>query len=237
MKELEKLPWLPWSWPWCALEGRPMRPWELFMSRKFAYGYLGIIWGIWLGHGVGPLDNCVDRGGGLSGTGGIWPEDLYRAPLRFFASLLIGPIFHNSSEHILFITGTFFWLVQSFEVRAGAVRTLILFFIGTAIAATLVSIGMVVAVQIWPEDPVLTEGLARAWMGGSGGLFCIIGASSHQSRRRWLVPAIAVTFESWNYFLHGTSLFTSMGHMVAMTAGFLIWGWWIGNLSKSVDSS
>jgi hypothetical protein len=214
-----------------------MRPLELFMSRKFSYGYLVSIWGIWLAHGVGPLNNCVELAGGLGCIGGIWPEDIYRAPLRFISSLLIGPIFHNSPGHILFVTTTFFWLVQSFEVRAGAVRTLILFLICTAIAATLVSVGMVVAGQIWPDHSVLSEGLARAWMGGSAGMFGIIGASSYQSRRLWVVPAIAVSFETWNHFVYGTSLFTSLGHMVALTSGFFLWGWWIGNLSKSVDSS
>jgi len=214
-----------------------MRPLELFMSRKFSYGYIAIIWAIWLGHGVGPLDNCVELGGGLSCTGGIWPKDILRSPLRFISAILIGPIFHNSTEHILFITGTFLWLVQSFEVRVGAIRTFILFLICTAIAATLVSAGMVIAGHFWPKDPNLISGFSRTWMGGSAGLFGIIGASSHQSRRIWVVPAIAITFETWNHFLHGTSMFTSIGHMVAMTAGFLIWGWWIGNLRKSVDSS
>jgi len=237
MKELEKLPWLPWTWPWCTLQGRPMRPLELFVSRKFSYGYLAIIWAIWLGHGVGPLDNCVELGGGLSCTGAIWPTDIYRSPLRYISALLIGPIFHNSSEHIIFVTVTFFWLVQSFEIREGAVRTLILFLVCTAIAATLVSIVMITAGHFWPDDPLLASGLSRAWMGGSGGLFGIIGASSHQSRRRWLVPAIAVTFEFWNHFSHGTSIFTSSGHMVALAGGFLIWGWWTSNLRKSVDSS
>jgi len=32
-------------------------------------------------------------------------------------------------------------------------------------------------------------------------------------------------------------MYTSIGHMVALIAGFLLWGWWTGNLRKSIDSS
>ena len=232
----EKKTLFPWSWPWRDSTGEVLKPYQAFLSRKFTYTYLIIIWLIWLTKGQGPEYDCYINSGGLYCIGGIWPADIVNAPLNFFASLLIAPIFHNSNEHIIFVTFGFLLFVQSFEIRQGALRTYFLFMLFTCIAALIIATVMNISDFIWPESKLLAEGFSRNWMGGSAGFYGIIGASSHQSKNVWVIPAIAITFESWNYFIHGISFFTSSAHMVSLVCGFIIWGYWSGNLRQSTNN-
>ena len=226
----------PWSWPWRDSTGKVLKPYQAFLSRKFAYTYLIIIWLIWLTLGRGPEYGCHIAGGGLYCIGGIWPADIVNAPLHFFSSLLIAPIFHNSNEHIIFVTFGFLLFVQSFETRLGALRTYFLFMLFTCIAALIMATLMNISDFIWPESELLAEGFSRNWMGGSAGFYGIIGASSHQSKNVWVIPAIAIGFESWNHFLHGISFFTSSAHMISLFCGFFIWGYWSGNLRRTAKN-
>ncbi len=228
---------LPWSWPWRNSNGEQLKPFQAFMSRKFTYTYLMIIWVIWITIGRGPEYLCYANGGGLSCIGGIWPADLIDAPLRFFFSLLIAPIFHNSNEHIIFVSFGFLLFVQSFEARLGSLRTYILFMIFTCITALIMSSVMNISELIWTESTLLDEGFSRNWMGGSAGFFGLIGASSHQCKNMLLIPVIAITFEYWNHFFHGISFYTSSAHMISLISGFIIWGFWTGNLRNSRDNS
>ena len=229
MNEIKK-PLFPWSWPWRDSTGEVLKSYHVFLSRKFTFTYLIIIWTIWLTMGTGPEYDCYVTGGWLSCIGGIWPADIIDAPLHFFSSLLIAPIFHNSNEHIIFVTFGFLLFVQSFEARLGALRTYFLFMLFTCISALIIATIMNISDSIWPESTLLAEGYSRNWMGGSAGFFGIIGASSHQSKNVLVIPAIAISFESWNHFLHGISFFTSSAHMVSLICGFIIWGFWTGNL-------
>ncbi len=232
----EKKTLFPWSLPWCNSTGEVLKPYQAFLSRKFTYTYLIIIWLIWLTLGRGPENECYDSDGGLFCIGGIWPADIIDAPLHFFSSLLIAPVFHNSNEHIFFVTVGFLIFVQSFEARLGALRTYFLFMLFTCIAALIMATVMNASDLIWPESKLLAEGFSRNWMGGSAGFYGIIGASAHQSRYVWMIPAIAIGFESWNHFLHGISLFTSSAHMISLICGFFVWGYWTGNLRQSAKN-
>lgn len=128
---------------------------------------------------------------------------------------------------------SFLVFVQSFEVREGAIRTYILFMICLSVAAIGVSIGMHIGELIYPDSEFLRGGFARNWNGGSAGFFGLIGASSHQVRKVWMVPTIAVAFEMWNHFFNGIGALTSAAHMLSMTVGFLLWGYWISSHSES----
>ncbi len=227
-----KPPFFPWSWPWCSLKGVPLRPLELFLSRKFTFSYLFIIWIFWLTDITGPANDCYLTGGGISCMNGLWAGDLVDAPIRFFTSLFVIPFFHRDTTHIVFVTMSFLVFVQSFEVREGAIRTYILFMICLSGAALGVSFGMHIGELIYPNSEFLANGFARNWSGGSAGFFGIIGASSHQTRHLWLVPIIAIIFETWNHFINGISALTSSAHMVSMTVGFLLWGYWISSNSR-----
>ena len=228
-----KIPFFPWSWPWCDSNGLPLRPLELFLSRKFTFSYLILIWVFWLSDMTGPPNDCYITGGGYSCIAGIWPGDLVDAPIRFFTSLLIIPFFHHDTPHIMFVTMSFLVFVQSFEAREGAIRTYVLFMICLSLTAIGVSIGMHIGELIYPDSEFIRSGFARNWNGGSAGMFGIIGASSHQARKAWLVPTIAIVFEMWNHFINGIGTLTSTAHMMSMTVGFLLWGYWISSHSES----
>ena len=223
----DRLPALPWTWPWCAVDGRPLRPMELLLSRKFSILYLAVIWPLWLGYG-GDLE-CIDVGGTLGCIGALWPEEIISNPLKFLVSLVLAPWFHHSGgEHIFFVTLGFMLFMQSFEVREGSVKAALMFFSSVAVAGILVALSMNMGDVLWPNNDIINQGIGRNWKGGSAGFFGIIGASAHQSNSRWLVILIAVIFETWNYYTHGISTFTSVAHMMSMAYGFLIWGWWTG---------
>ncbi len=230
----EKNPFLPWSWPWCGSTGVPLRPLELFLSRKFTFSYLIIIWILWLLDLTGPANDCYITGGGYSCISGLWAGDLVDSPVRFFTSLFVIPFFHHDTTHIVFVSMSFLVFVQSFEVREGAIRTYFLFMICLSAAAVLVSIGMHIGELIYTDSEFLRSGFARNWNGGSAGFFGIIGASSHQSRKVWMVPLIAIIFETWNHFFNGIGALTSSAHMISMAAGFLLWGYWISSSSESI---
>ena len=229
----DNFPLIPWSWPWCSLTGVPLRPLELFLSRKFTFSYLILIWAFWLSDITGPANDCYITGGGNSCITGIWPGDLVDAPIRFFTSLLVIPFFHHDTLHIMFVSMSFLVFVQSFEAREGAIRTFVLFMICLSAAAIGVSIGMHIGELIYPDSDFLLSGFARNWNGCSAGFFGIIGASSHQARKVWVVPTIAVVFEAWNHFFNDIGILTSSAHMVSMAVGFLLWRHWLSSYSES----
>ena len=229
----DSTPLFPWSWPWCSLTGVPLRPLKLFLSRKLTFSYLIIIWVFWLSDMTGPANDCYITGGGYSCITGLWAVDLIDAPIRFFTSLLVIPFFHHDTTHIVFVTMSFLIFVQSFEVRVGAIRTYILFMICLSITAVGISIGMHIGELINPDSEFIRSGFARNWNGGSVGMFGLIGASSHQARKVWMVPTIAIIFEMWNHFINGISTLTSTAHIVSMIVGILLWGYWVSNHSES----
>lgn len=182
--------------------------------------------------GSGPEKDCNYTNEMISCIGGLWPAGLIDAPLHFFTSLLIAPIYHNSNEHIIFVSVGFMLFVQSFELRQGSVQTYFLFMLFTSITALAMAVAMNSAELFWPESELLATGFSRNWMGGSAGFYGIIGASAHQTKKMWVIPTIAIAFEYWNHFLHGISIFTSSAHMISLISGFIIWGYWTGNLRK-----
>ena len=223
----------PWSWPWCDINGKRLRPYQIFLSRKFSFNYLIIIWIIWIFVGNGPEKTCDYTNDMISCIGGLWPTGLFDAPLHFFTSLVIAPIFHNSNEHIIFVSVGLMIFVQSFELRQGLLQTYFLFMLFTSITAITMAVIMNTLEIFLPGSQLLASGLSRNWMGGSAGFYGIIGASAHQTKNKWVVPSIAIGFESWNHFLHGISIFTSSAHMISLISGFIIWGYWTGNLGRS----
>ena len=73
-------------------------------------------------------------------------------------------------------------------------------------------------------------------MGGSIGLMGILGALSHHSRWKWLIPAILLTFEYWNGEYNGISEYITWGHLSSAIFGFVIWGLYLRrNVSMADD--
>ena len=52
----------------------------------------------------------------------------------------------------------------------------------------------------------------------------ILGALSHHSRWKWLIPAILLTFEYWNQEYNNISEYVTWGHLSSALFGFIIWG-------------
>ena len=71
-------------------------------------------------------------------------------------------------------------------------------------------------------------------MGGSIGFFGIIGAMSHYSRKKWLIPVILVSFEYWNHFENGMNEYINMGHLCSALFGFVAWGLYLKHVT-SID--
>ncbi len=191
---------------------------------------------IWLFLGFGPESNCDRSSTPFHCLAAFWPADVLYSPLEFLAAIPIAPFFHsNELHHILFVSAGVILFVQSFEVRAGFIPTVLIFFLSVGFAAVTVALGMNLATLAFPDDAILKEGMARNWKGGSVGFFGIIGASAHQSSKRWLLPVIAILFEIWNHNFNDIILFTSAAHLSAMGFGFLCWGWWTSRLPHTSD--
>ena len=74
-----------------------------------------------------------------------------------------------------------------------------------------------------------------SWMGGSIGLMGILGALSHHSRWKWLIPAILLTFEYWNREYNGISEYITWGHLSSAIFGFVIWGLYLRRNTSMAD--
>ena len=75
-----------------------------------------------------------------------------------------------------------------------------------------------------PETELFSQAMSRSWMGGSIGFFGILGALSHYSREKWLIPVILISFEIWNHFENGMNEYINIGHLCSALFGFVIWG-------------
>ena len=233
-----KPPILPLFWPWTDAERRVLSAKEFIRSRSFSLIYLIGIITIWatLGFGHWGSLRCDTLGEQLACSSAIWPNKLIDAPHEYLLSFFTSPWFHNDFSHIIFIIISFIIFIQSFEAKAGSKSTAILFF-GT-IAFTSIVAGIIFnsGAYFWPDNEIFTHPMSRSWMGGSIGLMGIIGALSHQSRWKWLIPIILLSFEYWNSEYNGISEYITWGHLSSALFGFVVWGIYLKrNTSISTD--
>ena len=204
-------PLLPLYLPWTDGERRVLGPLEFLHSRCFSLAYITSI--ILIPHFFG-----------FSYWGAITPSKLFTAPHEYLLSFITVPFVHYGTEHITQVTITFIIFCQSFESRAGSKETAILFF--STIAFTGLAMGLFINVGNWlsPDTELFTQAFGRSWMGGSIGFFGILGAMSHYSREKWLIPVILVLFETWNHYENGMNEYINIGHLCSALFGFVIWG-------------
>tara|TARA_B110000116_G_scaffold264042_1_gene271351 strand:- start:967 stop:1701 length:735 start_codon:yes stop_codon:yes gene_type:complete len=221
-----KQPIIPLYCPWTDAERRILSVKEFFYSRCFSLIYLSGIITIWatLGFGHWGSLRCDTLGEQLACSSAIWPNKLIDSPHEYLLSFFTSPWFHNDFSHIIFIIISFIIFTQSFEVKAGSKSTAILFF-GT-IAFTSIVAGIIFnsGAYFWPDNEIFTHPMSRSWMGGSIGLMGILGALSHQSRWKWLIPTILLSFEYWNSEYNGISEYITWGHLSSALFGFVVWG-------------
>ncbi|HJM67338.1 MAG TPA: rhomboid family intramembrane serine protease [Candidatus Thalassarchaeaceae archaeon] len=214
-------PLLPLYFPWTDGEHRVLGLREFILSRSFSIVYITSI--ILIPHFFG-----------FSRWGAITPTKLFSAPHEYLLSFLTVPFVHYGTEHITQVAITFAIFCQSFECRAGSKETAIVFF--STIAFTGLAMGLFINVGNWlsPETELFSQAIGRSWMGGSIGFFGILGAMSHHSRERWLIPVILVLFETWNHYENGMNEYINIGHLCSALFGFVIWGLYLKRMA-SVD--
>ncbi|MEQ9467046.1 MAG: hypothetical protein RLN88_06505, partial [Ekhidna sp.] len=47
----------------------------------------------------------------------------------------------------------------------------------------------------WPEVDLFSRAFSRAWMGGSVGIFALMGGLSYFSSRKWFIYGLVFVFE------------------------------------------
>jgi len=231
-------PILPLFWPWTDAERRVLFAKEFLRSRSFSLIYLSGIITIWatLGFGHWGSLRCDTLGEQLACSSAIWPNKLVDAPHEYLLSFFTSPWFHNDFHHIIFIIISFIIFTQSFEVKAGPKSTAIIFFGAIAFTSIVAGIIFNTGAHFWPDNEIFTHPMSRSWMGGSIGLMGILGALSHQSRWKWLIPIILLSFEYWNSEYNGISEYITWGHLSSALFGFVVWGIYLKrNTSIPID--
>jgi hypothetical protein len=218
--DVDARPINPLLWPWQDEEhtNLALKPW--LISRGFTLSFLAVSWLSIAILGFGSSWNCSESWQNeLICSAAIYANNIFTEPHAFIFSWFTGVWFSNGLDHIIYVTCGFVIFVQSYERRMGIKNTVFLFFTGTAVASTIVAVGINYGYAASPADELFITGMTRNWMGGSVGMFTIIGALSHCSRRPLVLLIPVILFEIWNGQTN-ISLLTSSAHMVAITYGY-----------------
>ena len=75
-------------------------------------------------------------------------------------------------------------------------------------------------------------------MGGSVGLFGVVGALFSQIEKPIVGVLFYTCFEYWNGFIYqGASLYVVTGHAIAFTLGFCLGQYWLRQQSTKTDTA
>ena len=197
-------------------------------SRRFSLYYLLIIGTLFAMFGLGSR-HCATPSEAFICDFTLWPNNLIDAPLLYVVSLFTSIWFHNSPDHILLVTVLLVTFLQSAEVRIGTKRTMIALFSVQFVVALLITLYLQKGHQFDPGNGWLDFGLnGRNYMGGSVGLFGVVGVLFSQIKRPVAGALFYSGFEYWNAFIYqGASMYVVMGHVTAFTLGFLLGQYWL----------
>ncbi|MBU2915626.1 MULTISPECIES: rhomboid family intramembrane serine protease [Reichenbachiella] len=222
--------WVPYQWPWKNRYGENMTSFkEWLWSRKFSIGYLIIVWVLLGIFGFAARRNCdgpweIQFMCEMTMWMGQFKSDFWHFMLTCFTT----PWFHNDFVHILFVTiFGFFFPVQSYEEQHGTWSTIKIYF------ASYVFIGLFTGslfntlLVYFPDVVFITKGFTRAWMGGSVGVFAIIGALSYYSSKKWFLWSMVFVFEIFNMSVLGNNSHISFIHISCATFGWVYT--WVGD--------
>jgi len=220
---------VPYQWPWTDLYNRPMPFKKWLWSRKFSLFYLAIIWSIVAILDFASTRRCEETWQlAFQCEQAVWMIKFYTEPWQFFSSLFTTPYFHNGLDHILFVTVFGFMLpVQSFEVQHGSKATAILFVLSYVFVVPFFGFLFNLGLEYWPTEEIILFGFERNWMGGSLGLYGIIGALSFFSRKRWFLLLMVLCFEIFiNQMIVHIDIHISLIHLASTSAGWtMCWVW------------
>ena len=221
-------PVLPMVWPWQDGQGKTMYWRDALISRRFSLVYLLIIGVLYAALGLGS-SRCATPSEAIICDFSLWPYNLFEAPHVYIFSLFTSIWFHNSSDHILLVVVVIVIFLQSAEVRIGTKRAMIALFSVQFMVAFIITLYLHLGHHFYPEDDWFEFGLnGRTYMGGSVGLFGVVGVLFAQVKRPLIAAGIYFLFEFWNGWIYqGASMYVVTGHFTAFTLGFLIGTYWM----------
>ncbi len=195
----------------------------------------------WVGFGSTVI--CETAAQRLICANAIWPRELVQNPLHFVLSFLTAPLFHNGLTHMLLIMVCLMVVSQTAEIRLGTQRTITIFFFGQLAVGTLIALLLNVGASYSPSPSSsglaawFHSGLSRNWMGGSVGLYFLMGALFARIERPILAVGIYLVLDMLNLFvLHGAASHTVLAHVMAVLLGVWIgWRWRDEELAGMAD--
>ena len=194
---------------------------EIFIIRNFSVFFLFVNWIIVLTLGYGSTRNCSDTWQlEMMCNAAMYANKIFTEPNEFILSWFTGVWFNNGLDHIIYVTCGILIFVQSFEMRMGTKNTLFLFFSGTAVVSTICAIIINYGYVVDPSNEIFSHGMDRNWMGGSVGIFSILGAIFHCSKRPLALFIPVLLFEIWNGQTN-ISIQTSSAHMLSLLYGYV----------------
>ena len=224
----------PMVWPWQDGKGKTMHWRDALNSRRFSISYLLIIGTLFAMFGLGSR-HCATPSEAIICDFTLWPHNLIDAPHLYVVSLFTSIWFHNSPDHILLVIVLIVIFLQSAEVRIGTKRAMIALFSVQFLVALIITIYLHAGHHLNPEDGWFDFGLnGRNYMGGSVGLFGVLGVLFSQIKRPVAGALFYSGFEYWNAFIYqGASMYVVMGHVTAFTLGFLLGQYWLQSDNES----
>ena len=228
--------WAPYMWPW----SHPTRsgykgflPW--LNSRKFSVFYLVAIWVVLAVLGFAARRNC-DEGPWqvvLQCDWSMWMAEFKTDFWHFMATSMTIPWIHNDFVHILFVTiFGFLFPVQSFEAQYGSKPTMLIYFSSYIFIALFNGSLFNTLVYYWPDIPLFSHAFSRAWMGGSVGIFALMGGLSYFSSKKWFLYGIVFVFELFNFFILGNNIYISFIHVTSSSYGWVVCWLWERSVQK-----
>ena len=218
----------PMIWPWQDGQGKTMHWRDALSSRRFTIAYLLIIGVLYAMFGLGSR-HCATPSEAFICDFTLWPFNLLEAPHVFVFSLFTSIWFHNSPDHILLVTVLIIIFLQSAEVRIGTKRTMFALFSVHILVALIITVYLHLGHHFDPGDGWFDFGLnGRNYMGGSVGLFGVLGVLFSQIKHPVAGALFYSGFEYWNAFIYqGASMYVVLGHVTAFTLGFLLGQYWL----------
>lgn len=198
-------------------------------SRKFSISYLVIAWILISILGFAARRNC-DTGPWqivFQCHWSMWMIEFKNNFWHFLGTCLTTAWFHNDFVHILFVTiFGFMFPVQSFEAQHGTRLTAFVFFFTYVLVGLFTGSLFNFLITEWPDVHLFAHGFTRAWMGGSVGIFALIGGLSYFSSKKWFLYTLVFAFEVFNHFVLGNNVYISFIHVISSSFGWMqCWIW------------
>ncbi|MED5487319.1 MAG: hypothetical protein VYB40_06475 [Candidatus Thermoplasmatota archaeon] len=232
-------PTWPFMLPWVNENGQLIEIREFVSSRRFTLSYLFTIAALFAWMGYGSTSNCLTREEQIICDLALWPHNIFDAPLVFLISLFTSIWFHNNPDHILLVLVVVVLFLQTAETRIGTRKTMIAMFGVQFSVAIIMSLYLYIGSELNSGDSWFRHGAyGRNYMGGSIGLFGVLGMLFAHLKHPFIAACCYVIFEYWNgWIYHGASMYVIMGHFLAFTLGFTLGMYWIqrdGSIKSSL---